>query len=459
MTRVTKRLVRAALAGTLVAAAAGGSIFTARHILRVAGGVASGVVLDGSTVDPHRSAEDQVAERAGAVLRRRVVLRHEGEVLVDASLAELGAQAHEGEAVAALAAIGRAGGWLERIDDALQARAGRTAVTLTVDLPVEPLARALAHFKERFDHKPKPAKWDFSRNRATAHVDGQEVDLYAAIEAVQQRARSGSVDIELPIRRSEPLTTQSKVAAIDRTQELARFETRFGFVGNQAGRAQNVARAAERIDGTVMMPSQHISFNERVGPRRIDNGFAAAGEIYKGEMRMGVGGGTCQVASTFHAAAFMAGLQVVERSPHSRPSGYIAAGLDATVAYPHVDLKMNNPFDFPVVIRANVLDRGTLRMTILGRERPADVAYTSSTVAVRPFKRKIRDAHWLELGQVKRKQAGRRGMTIEKTRTLSFTDGTRRVETTEDIYPPTTEVYFVNPGDDPEQLLPPLPSG
>ena len=33
----------------------------------------------------------------------------------------------------------------------------------------------------------------------------------------------------------------------------------------------------------------------------------------------GIGGGTCQVSGTLHAAAFFAGLEVVERYPHSRP--------------------------------------------------------------------------------------------------------------------------------------------
>ncbi len=32
-----------------------------------------------------------------------------------------------------------------------------------------------------------------------------------------------------------------------------------------------------------------------------------------------------------------------------------------------------------------------------------------------------------------------------------------KVEKTEDVYPPTNEVYFVNPADDPAELLPPLP--
>jgi vancomycin resistance protein YoaR len=199
-----------------------------------------------------------------------------------------------------------------------------------------------------------------------------------------------------------------------------------------------------------------VSFNRAVGPRSIENGFAHAGEIYKGEMRRGVGGGTCQVASTFHAAAYLGGLDVVERSPHSRPSGYIRIGLDATVAFPHVDLKMRNPFVFPVLLRAFIKDRGTLVIELIGRSQPVSVAFDAATVGVKTYKRKVRVSPWLEEGRIIRKQAGRKGVTIQKIRTLRFTDGTEKLEETHDHYPPTTEIYYVPPGTD-ESELPPMP--
>ena len=97
----------------------------------------------------------------------------------------------------------------------------------------------------------------------------------------------------------------------------------------------------------------------------------------------GTGGGTCQVASTLHAIAFFGGLDIVQRLPHSRPSGYIPAGLDATVVYPVVDLKLRNPFTFPVVVHATVSANspqdGAARRGQAGRrdvrqERPVDDA-------------------------------------------------------------------------------------
>jgi vancomycin resistance protein YoaR len=205
-----------------------------------------------------------------------------------------------------------------------------------------------------------------------------------------------------------------------------------------------------------MMPSDIVSFNALVGPRSEDNGFFEAAEIYRGEMRAGIGGGTCQVASTFHAAAFFAGLEVVERSAHSRPSGYIGIGLDATVAYPHVDLKMKNPYSFPVVVRTRT-EEGTLYIELYGAERPATVDYQAATISIRPYERKVRETPWLRDGKVIRKQKGIRGVTIQKTRLIHYSDGSEKAERSVDVYPPTTEVYYVPTGADVEELLPPMP--
>ena len=117
----------------------------------------------------------------------------------------------------------------------------------------------------------------------------------------------------------------------------------------------NIDAAASKLDGLVLEPGELFSFNAVVGDRSEENGFQKSWEINKGEMVEGVGGGTCQVASTFYAAAFFSGLDVLERLPHSRPSAYIPMGLDSTVVYPAVDLKVRNPHSFPVVVHAKTI--------------------------------------------------------------------------------------------------------
>lgn len=455
--------VALSLLGTVVIVgglAAGGAVLASEELLPDEGRVARGVVFDGVPVEDRAEATALVRDRAAALSDRVVKVTHEGRVLVQAPLAELGLTVDVEDAVARLEGVARTGGWWRRIDEARQAAAGRVTVSLPRSLAVEPLAEALAEIKDGLDRRPVAARWDFDEQKVVAHQAGVVVDVHATVDAVVRASASpdGPLEVPLVVQRPLPAARSEIVASMDRSTVVARYETIFAFAGNQAGRAQNVARAAAGIDGLVMMPGQEVSFNDLVGPRSIDNGFAHAGEIYKGEMRVGVGGGTCQVASTFHAAAYLGGLDVVERSPHSRPSGYIGIGLDATVAYPHVDLIMKNPYPFPVAIWSRVAEPGRLVVEVYGAQRPAKVDFAASTVGVKKYKRKIRTAHWLSEGEFRRKQPGRRGVTVEKTRVIFYADGTRRSETTRDEYPPTTEIYYVAPGTDAEEVLPPLPS-
>ena len=420
--------------------------------------VAEGVLVCGERAARGQAADDLADRCAETLLGRRVHVRRGDALLVDASVAELGGQVDRAHLREALLAVGRRGSIWRQLDEAMRSRRGQIAVAAPLWLPADPLVERLLPTKQELDHEPEAARWEFASGRATEHREGALADLHAAVEAIGRAALRGEVDVELPVLELAPRATSEVVAAIDRSEVLAAYETRYAFAGGQAGRARNVARAAAGVDGLVLMPGQVVSFNDNVGPRSVDNGFAQAGEIYRGELRMGIGGGTCQVASTLHAAAFFAGLDVVERSPHSRPSGYIGIGLDATVAYPTVDLQLRNPYDFPIVVHASSDTPGLLRVELLGQRRLADVDYAAATVGVRPYKRKVRQAHWLDEGRVIQKQKGIRGVVIERVRTIEFADGTKRVEKTTDVYPPTNEVYYVGPGTDVTSALPPLPS-
>jgi vancomycin resistance protein YoaR len=276
----------------------------------------------------------------------------------------------------------------------------------------------------------------------------------AALDRALAEHPAGDLTVELPAFAIEPRATKQAALAIDVSQEISRFETKFGYLGGQQNRAGNIRRAASQIDGVVLMPGEIVSFNEHVGPRSVDNGFFPAPEIYKGEMREGIGGGTCQVAGTLHAAAFFGGLDIVERSPHSRPSGYIRMGLDATVVYPTVDLKLRNTYDFPVVVHA-VIDKGTLRFELRGRVKAVTVDFTTDTVASATYKRKIEEISWFPEGKVVLKQKGITGHTIKKTRVMRFLSGDTKTEVTTDVYPATFEIYQVGPGTDLSTLPPP----
>ncbi len=447
-------LVRGALASLVLGAAALGSSAACRSLLPAENAVAKGVRIGG--VEAGSGAPREVAERAARVLLdRRVTLLIGDDVALETSLAELGATVDEERLTRRLASVGREGDLSTRLADSLSARQGGVTVPVFVTLPVEPLAAQLERRKDETDTPPRGARLEFATGKPTPHVPGKYLDLYAAAEAIERAAETGETRVPVPTFAILPDASSDVVASIDVSRVVTKYETRFGYLGGAANRAQNVARAAAGIDGVVLLPGEIKSFNAEVGPRTKDNGFTTAPEIFKGEMREGIGGGTCQVASTLHAAAYLGGFEIAERINHSRPSGYIPMGLDATVVYPHVDLRLKNPYSFPVVVHA-IADKGTLTVEIRGSGTPDAVEWSSATIGVSPYKRKVEENPSLTEGHVVLKQKGIRGYAIRKTRTMRGEDGRARVEEKTDVYPPTFEILVVPPGLDPASL-PPLP--
>ncbi|MEP7124612.1 MAG: VanW family protein [Byssovorax sp.] len=444
-------------AAALLGAAAGAAIWSSRELLPREGELSRGLLVGGAPVLAGASAEAVAEAAAQRALEQRVTFTWGGEKLVEASLSELGATVDTRELAVHLASVGHEAGLVARIDAALEARRGHTDFPVHVRFPIEPLAEKLERLKDEHDSPPLSAKLDLAHHTATEHTPGRYLDVYAAAEALDRAVATGAprglVAVAVPAFEIAPHASREAVLAVDTSQVVSRFETRFSE--GQIGRAGNVRRAAGGMDGVVLMPGETVSFNANVGARSIDNGFALAPEIYKGELRDGIGGGTCQVSGTLHAAAFFGGLDIVERINHSRPSGYIHLGLDATVVFPTVDLKLRNPYDFPVVIHA-VVDKGTLAFEILGREKPAKVDYETVTVGTASFKRKIEEDAGVKEGAVVVKQRGIRGVSVRKTRTIHLAMGRERVEVSTDVYPPTFEILKVAPGTDPDSL-PPLP--
>lgn len=424
--------------------------------------VAAGVHLAGGTGADGEGFEETTRAAAEALLQRPLRLTLEGRTLVEATPGALGATADVAGAVRRARGFGRQGDLSARVLEAWAARRHGAEVSIPFSVPVETLAEALAAWKEREDRRPRDARLDPTSREVTAEEAGRAIDVYATADALERaldRAGRGgpAIDaLDVALLREEPRVTQEVARSLDVGVAVSRFETRYGWLGGQAGRARNVALAASRVHGLVLLPGATVSFNDAVGPRSLDAGFANAPEIYKGEMREGVGGGTCQVASTLHAAAFFGGLAIPSRANHSRPSAYIPVGLDATVVYPDVDLRLENTLPFPVVVDARA-DRGVLVIELRGPAAGPEVSYRTEVVGVSRYRRKIERTAALPEGEFRLKQAGKRGMSLRKIRTLRGAGEAPREEVTIDVYPPVAEIYQVGPGTDVATVLPPLP--
>lgn len=446
---------------SFVLLASGASAAVARPRLLPDAPVLPGTRVGGVPVARGGDGSAEVAARKAAFEARRVALVFGANEVASVSFAELGITVDEKRTLAILARAGKEGSLVERVTATRKAERGEVDVPLALDVKREVGLARLEALKAELDRAPVAAKLDLDAHATIPGKDGAYVDVDGTLARVEALASSGyanTVDsAPLVTVAVPPRVSTAFVDSLDVSAVVSEFETHFSRGGEQARRGRNIDVAAGKLDGLILSPGQLVSFNEVVGDRSEANGFQKSWEIFKGEMVEGVGGGTCQVASTFHAAVFFGGLEVLERLPHSRPSHYITMGLDSTVVYPAVDLKVRNPHPFPVVVHTKT-SGNTLRVELLGKTKPVKVTFGRDVVATLPYTRKVVEDSTLPSNRVVVKQHGIKGYRIKRTRQIVYADGTKKVEDSTDFYPPTTEIYRVPAGFD-ESKLPALPAG
>lgn len=423
--------------------------------------IAPGVKIDGVTVPAGADPKAFSDERAKILLARKVALALPGhdKPILEGTLADLGVTVDLDRTVANAERVAKEGDVLGRAQAADDAREGRVDIPLFVTLDYDSLLKRLVVLKETEDTQPMSARLDLDKHETIAEKEGRYIDADETLALVEMAAKTPHgkelETITLPTKAFAPRISSAFLKSLDISTVVAEYETFFGRNGDQRKRGQNIDNAAQKLDGRVISPGELMSFNEVIGERSEANGFSKSWEIFKGEMVEGVGGGTCQVASTFHAASFFGGFDVLERLPHSRPSAYIPMGLDSTVVFPAVDLKVRNPHPFPIVIHAKT-EGGKLRIELLGKSKPVKVGFGREVTETLPYKRKVEEDPALTGKKVVVKQHGIKGYKIKITRTFTYADGTTKKHEQKDQYPPTTEIYKVPVGFDVAQL-PALP--
>lgn len=146
--------------------------------------------------------------------------------------------------------------------------------------------------------------------------------------------------------------------------KLAKYET---VSYNTANGTNNMKVSLEACNGSVIEPGAVWSFNKCTGDSNLEsNGYRSAHVISDGELVDGIGGGICQSSSTIYNAAIRANMDVESRANHKWASSYVPTGLDATIDYPALDLKLKNPTDYQMFIECKLYDGNVLTVTIWG---------------------------------------------------------------------------------------------
>jgi vancomycin resistance protein YoaR len=288
------------------------------------------------------------------------------------------------------------------------------------DLPIKVdravVEEKLLSLKSKLDRSPVNAYMDLEARKVHQEQQGLGLDLFGSISAVEVALRSGANEVELEGVAIPPNVTMEDLGVSDISAVLGTFKTKFSVA--EKTRNDNLKLLASKIDGLVLQPGQEFSFNETTGMRRLEDGFKMAHVILQGQMVDGMAGGSCQISSTLHGAAFFSGLDILSVTPHSRPSTYVTLGLDATVVAGKVDLKLRNPYDFPVVIHYRVA-RGDSYVEILGREKPFDTIEFERNIDERiDFEVVTREDPEMVMGHMVIDQLGYPGYKVSKVRRI-----------------------------------------
>lgn len=133
------------------------------------------------------------------------------------------------------------------------------------------------------------------------------------------------------------------------------------------GRVNNIELAVAALNETVIQPGEVFSFNGITGDTENDERYEVAPTVYGNEIAYARGGGICQVSTALYVAALEADMEIVERHPHSMVVDYAPIGLDATLVYGIMDLRLKNTTDEPMKIVA-ASEGQTVTIKIYGKE-------------------------------------------------------------------------------------------
>ena len=233
----------------------------------------------------------------------------------------------------------------------------------------EPYARNfLGGVKSTVDTEPINAQLSFADHLIVPAQDGTSLDIDATLINIPTMMTGiDDIPIELVINHVPPEIANDAFDEIDIENPLASYTTRFATY--KRNRSRNIDMVAAHFNGIVIQPGEVISFNDTTGPRTYDEGYLAAPMYIRSRVELSPAGGACQVSTTLFNTVLLAGLEIVERYPHSRPCSYVPYGRDATVAYDSaVDLRFRNNLAHPIILNSIVdyTGAGTITFEIFG---------------------------------------------------------------------------------------------
>jgi vancomycin resistance protein YoaR len=340
-----------------------------------------GVSFGGKTPEEARQV---VQENTGTPEEVKLV-GPEGEEFV-LSASELGTGLDIEGTVDRAYAVGRRGDILERLGERVKAALSVAPAPLVVYHERERLRDGLSDVFAALAVEPVEAGFELRGDEVsvTESREGRKVDEERLLDDLEIGLSEGEREYVVPMITDEPELTTGEAETLKPTELLGSYRTNYAVVPDNGTRKENLDISSKAVDGMLLAPGEVFSMNSRVAT--LD--YNEAKVIVSGAETQADGGGLCQVTSTLYNAANFAGLDVIERTPHSAQLPYIRPGMDATVWWggpgeaDDLDMKFRNTTDGYLLLKEYVAEDGYVYAEVWGRPSGVDVEMYSEPVSM-----------------------------------------------------------------------------
>ena len=315
------------------------------------------------------------------------------------------------------------------------------------DTKAEPIN--IAKIYEEIHTEPKDAYYELEPYALYPDVDG--VDLAMSVEEAQRQVESEDKDeysFKLNITKADKTISDLGLEAFPYL--ISEFTTKYD--ASNVNRSINLRIAAEKINGTVLMPGEEFSYNKVVGKRTVEEGYKDAKIYADGGVVDGLAGGICQISSTLYNAVLLANLEVTERYNHTYTTSYLPGGRDATVVWGSKDFKFVNTRSYPIKIEASVKSGiAEFKFHGIAEETEYEIKIIPVVTGSIPFSTVYEDDPSLPFGVERVKQGGHSGCRVTTYKEVRLNGNTISKDViTTDTYNPMKKIIIRGVGGAPE---------
>ncbi len=243
-------------------------------------------------------------------------------------------------------------------------------------------------------------------------MTGKLVDL----EAVGKEVAEARHEITGHTEDVQPVRTTEWAQKLNITELVSSYTTNYPCC---PPRVQNIHRAADVINNTIVAPGDTFSLNAALGPRTIEKGYASAPQIGADlEYEDSVGGGVSQLSTTLYNATFFGCYKDVTHSVHALYISRYPMGREATLNYPGIDNQFQNDSASGILIKA-YYSNSSVTVAFYGNKAGRTCrAEGPNVLQTIPPTDEIVDDPALPAGQTKTVESGHTGYVVENFRII-----------------------------------------